>query len=116
MTTMKVRTCPNCGANVNGIVCAYCGTVDSTTFNAAIGKTLMMSVELGNGEIATFGFVLEELSFDASIDNTCLYADNGSRVFMETIPNYKVNMTGSVVPVQHEAIPEKDIYFMRERK
>ena len=116
MTTMKVRTCPNCGANVDGTVCAYCGTVDSAIFNAAIGKTLMMSVDLGNGETTTFGFVLEGFSVDASIDSTYIYADNKPYACIGTRPNYKVSMTGSVVPTQHEAIPGKDIYFMREKK
>ncbi len=71
---MDKTNCPNCGAPITGMECAYCGTRLEDILRMASGKPVMISFEIGGKEY-TVRFLLNSLTMRYDTDLTDLYSD-----------------------------------------
>ncbi len=114
MSEMNVRTCPNCGANVHGTICQYCGAVDDRIFQVEPGTPVMLSYMLGNQRI-TFQLSVSQLYLFPNTDTVHLYADDGVYTSFTNIEGYNVVLDGHMVPFEHESLsPGKTAYYIVE--
>lgn len=75
---MNKTNCPNCGAPITGLECAYCGTRLEDILRMASGKPVMISFEM-DGKEYTVKFLLNSLTMRYDTDETGLWA-NGRKV------------------------------------
>lgn len=108
---MTRTNCPNCGAPIKGVSCAYCGTMfepPEKVLGLAIGKKVSISFE-HEGRTYEFDMVLDHMGMDCDANAEVFYDWYERATYVRRAPSFAVSFDGRVV--QHDA-DGRDVFFV----
>lgn len=108
---MKTKTCPNCGANVEGTKCRYCGAVDDEPIVVKPDVPIFVTVAM-EGKRYTFWMLPSR--FSINWDRTILYSGIGREFPISLANGCDVDLSGNLIPFEMESLPGRQAYYIVE--
>ena len=88
--------CPNCGAPITDIQCAYCGTMFYDFATMEVGKPQAVRVKYGDQHL-TFNAYVKDFEVSMKSNAECFYADN-IKCYATSYNNFEINLTLESMP------------------
>ena len=104
----KELNCPNCGAPITDIQCAYCGTMFYDFATMEVGKAQAVRFKYGDNHLV-FNAVVDEYEVSMKSQEDVFYCDNTKYYYMPQPNDFEINL-------KLRTIPDDKGVFLEKRK